>query len=153
MGDVGADTWEEVDYLPIREARGANFGWPAYEGTARLVPGVKAPGEVAPIFSYTHSGKAPDGLDPPCAIVGGYVVRDRSLPSLYGRYLYGDYCSGELRSFVAGTAPHAAGDRPLGLTVDSLSSFGIDDSGHLYAVSLDGPVYRLVDATVTPGSE
>jgi hypothetical protein len=73
-------------------------------------------------------------------------VRDRSLPSLYGRYLYGDYCAGQLRSFVPGSGAQASDDRPLGPTVDSLSSFGIDDAGHLYAVSLDGPVYRLARA-------
>ena len=34
-------------------------------------------------------------------MTGGYVVRDPELKSLYGRYLYGDYCVGELRSFTA----------------------------------------------------
>ena len=36
-----------------------------------------------------------------CAVTGGYVVRDEALRSLYGRYLYGDFCVGELRSFTA----------------------------------------------------
>jgi parvulin-like peptidyl-prolyl isomerase len=36
-----------------------------------------------------------------CAIMGGYVVRDRGLPTLWGRYVYGDLCSGGLRSGVA----------------------------------------------------
>jgi hypothetical protein len=74
------------------------------------------------------------------------VVRDRSLPSLYGRYLYGDFCAGELRSFPADPGHEAADDRPLGITVPSLSSFGEDDAGHIYATSLDGPVYRLAPA-------
>ena len=34
IGDVGNDRYEEIDYLPIAESRGANFGWPAYEGFA-----------------------------------------------------------------------------------------------------------------------
>jgi hypothetical protein len=37
----------------------------------------------------------------------------------------------------------ATGDRRVGLTVPSLSSFGQDASGRVYAVSLNGPVYRL----------
>ena len=41
------------------------------------------------------------GRDEGCSITGGYVVRDPELRSLYGRYLYGDYCAGELRSFTA----------------------------------------------------
>ena len=42
---------------------------------------------------------------PGCSITGGYVVRDRTLPSLYGRYLYGDFCAGQLRSFTASARP------------------------------------------------
>jgi hypothetical protein len=76
-------------------------------------------------------------------VTGGYVVRDPSLPSMTGRYVYGDFCAGELRSFRP-TARRAVDDKPVGLEVSSLSSFGEDNEGHVYAVSLDGPVYRLV---------
>jgi len=70
------------------------------------------------------------------------VVRDPGLRSLYGRYLYGDFCAGELRSFIP-SLPKAEDDKALGLTVPSLSSFGEDSTGHVYATSLEGPVYRL----------
>jgi hypothetical protein len=71
------------------------------------------------------------------------VVRDPSLPTLYGRYLYGDFCAGQLHSFTARPDREATDDRPLGLQVPSLSSFGEDNAGHIYATSLEGPVYRL----------
>lgn len=135
IGDVGQDNLEEVDYTPAGEARGANFGWSAFEGTDRFNEDQEAPGAVSPILTY--------GRDDGCSITGGYVVRDPSLPSLAGRYLYGDYCAGDLRSFVP-TAGGARGDRPLGVEVSSLSSFGEDVAGHIYATSLDGPVFRLV---------
>jgi hypothetical protein len=90
---------------------------------------------VPPIFEYSHDGGA-------CSITGGYVVRDRSLPSLYGRYVYGDYCTGDLHSLIP-AIPRAKDDRSLGLNVPSLSSFGEDNQDHLYATSLDGPVYRI----------
>ena len=46
-----------------------------------------------PILTY--------GRDGGCSITGGYVVRDPALPApRTGRYLYGDFCAGELRSFV-----------------------------------------------------
>jgi len=76
-------------------------------------------------------------------VIGGYVVGDRRLPSLRGRYVYAVLCEGELRSLV----PHlhgASGERKLGLSVASPSSFGEDTRGRVYVVSLDGPVYRLV---------
>jgi hypothetical protein len=77
-----------------------------------------------------------------CAIVGGYVVRDRSLRGLYGRYVYGDYCNSRLYSVPLRPA-HATNNRALPAWVGSLVSFGEDGRGRVYAVSLAGPVYRL----------
>ncbi len=87
------------------------------------------------------------GRDGGCSVTGGYVVRDPGLESLYGRYLYADFCAGQLRSFSADDAARtgiASDDRPLGVQVPSVSSFAEDSRGHLYATSLDGAVYRLV---------
>jgi glucose/arabinose dehydrogenase len=137
IGDVGQNTMEEIDYTPKGEARGANFGWSAFEGTDRFNTDQTAPNAVPPVFTYEH--------DEGCSVTGGFVVRDPSLPSLLGRYVYGDYCAGELRSLKP-AVPHARDDRSLELNVPSLSSFGQDNVGHIYAVSLDGPVYRLVPA-------
>jgi hypothetical protein len=76
-------------------------------------------------------------------VTGGYVVRDRALGGLYGRYVYGDFCAGTIRTALLGS-PEATDDRKLGLNVPWVSSFGEDTRGRLYAASLKGPVYRLV---------
>jgi glucose/arabinose dehydrogenase len=140
IADVGQNRVEEVDYTTVAAASGANFGWDAFEGFAPYRDensGTPDPGGTRkPIFAYPHSRGG-------CSIVGGYVVADRSLPSLYRRYLYTDYCDGTLRSLV----PHlsrAGGDRKLGLTVEEPGSFGVDSRGHVYVTSVAGPVYRLV---------
>jgi glucose/arabinose dehydrogenase len=142
IADVGQNRFEELDYTAVAAARGANFGWDALEGFAPYTEensGTPDPGGTTkPIFAYSH-GRGGGS----CSIIGGYVARDRSLPSLFGRYVYADLCEGELRSLV----PHltrAAHDRKLGLSVSTPSSFGEDDRGHVYVCSLDGPVYRLV---------
>jgi glucose/arabinose dehydrogenase len=135
IGDVGQNAFEEIDYVAAGEGAGANFGWSAFEGTARFNDDQQAPGHVRPILTY------PLG-DGNCSVTGGYVVRDRELRSLFGRYVYGDYCAGELRSFVPRPG-EARDDRPLGLTVPELSSFGEDRAGRIYATSLAGTVYRL----------
>ena len=135
IGDVGQNTQEEIDYVPAERVCGNNFGWSAFEGTDRFNTDQTAPNAVFPILTYSHAEGG-------CSVTGGYVVRDRSLPALFGRYVYGDFCVGELRSFKPAT-PQARDDRPVGLTVPSLSSFGEDNQGHIYVVSLDGPVYRL----------
>jgi glucose/arabinose dehydrogenase len=135
IGDVGQDSLEEIDLVSRRQGRGANFGWSAFEGDERFNSDQDPSGAIPPVLTYP--------LDDACAVTGGYVVRDESLDSLYGRYLYGDFCVGELRSFPARPGRRAADDRPLGVTVPQLSSFGEDNRGRIYAVSLDGPVYRV----------
>jgi glucose/arabinose dehydrogenase len=136
IGDVGQDTLEEIDSAPANElGERLNFGWSAFEGDRRLNSDQAAPGALAPTLVYGH--------DQGCSVTGGYVVRDPAVTSLYGRYLYGDYCAGQLRSFTARAGERAADDRPLGVDVPGLSSFGEDVDGHIYATSLDGPVYRL----------
>lgn len=35
IGDVGHDSWEEIDRLPLLAPTALNFGWPCYEGAAR----------------------------------------------------------------------------------------------------------------------
>ena len=135
IGDVGQDTEEEIDFARRGHGVGANYGWSIFEGDRRYKPG-SAPRAVRPALIGPHS----DGY---CAIIGGYVVRDPALRSLRGRYLFGDNCRPQINS-VRLSAGHARGNRPTGLSVSSLSAFGQDDFGHIYAVSLAGPVYRIV---------
>ena len=111
-----------------------NYGWSVFEGRNHLNAGT-AKGAVPPVIEHTHASGW-------CSIVGGYVVRDPTVPALDGRYVYGDLCSPRLYS--AKLRPgRATSDRPTALSVPSLVSFGEDAAGHVYAVSIDGPVYRL----------
>lgn len=84
VADVGQDEYEEINYLPRGAGNGANFGWRVFEGPARFAPG-SVPGAVFPVLAKRHDAGW-------CAITGGYVVRDPSVPSLNGRYVYGDFC-------------------------------------------------------------
>ena len=71
-------------------------------------------------------------------------MRDRALAGLHGRYVFGDFCM-RRGSSRRGSRPaaRAASGGPR-CSVASLSSFGEDAQGRVYAVSLDGPVYRIV---------
>lgn len=149
IGDVGQDTREEVDYAPAPGlGAGANYGWncregfiagPATdEGCSTAPPGAFSD----PIFDYPHEDLG-DGSAHGCAIIGGYVARGPGLGNTYGRYIYGDLCTGEVRSLLP-TLPFASDDRSEDLEVDNLNSFGEDSCGRLYAISGNGPVYRIV---------
>ena len=142
IADVGQNRFEELDYTTVGDANGANFGWDALEGFSPYDEensGTPDPGGTTkPIMAYSHSR---DGGS--CSIIGGYVVGAGGPASLRGRYVYSDFCSGQLRSLV----PHlhgASGDRRLGLDVSSATSFGEDDRGRIYVCSQAGGVYRLV---------
>jgi glucose/arabinose dehydrogenase len=138
IGDVGQDRFEEIDYVDFAAAAGANFGWNDFEGFAPF-PGAHPPtatGTVKPIKAYSIAGGA-------CAVIGGYVVPDRRLRALFRRYVYGDFCTGKIRSLIPRPA-RARKDRGTGLRVRDLTSFGLTSNGGLYAASLAGPVYRVV---------
>jgi hypothetical protein len=144
IGDVGQGAREEVDFSAHGTPAGTNYGWLCWEGTLKntnITPQCDPPNDVFPVLEKNHSS---DGF---CAIIGGYVVRDASLGSLAGRYVYGDNCATGIRSV---TLPAATGDAATGLTVDGLSSFGEDSCGHVYATSLSGPVYRIDGDTFSP---
>jgi glucose/arabinose dehydrogenase len=137
IGDVGQDKWEEVDYrAAARLGNLANYGWSRYEGRSTYDPSkpyVRKGDAVSPQWVYSHS----DG----CSITGGYVYRGASVPAAAGLYFFGDYCSGTVWSFKAGkgraSAPAVVGK------IASLTSFGEDANGELYAVSGDGTLFAL----------
>jgi glucose/arabinose dehydrogenase len=143
IGDVGQDRFEEIDMLPVAGAKGANFGWSAYEAFAPLYGDLPKSRAVLPSLAYPHG--------PGCAVIGGYVVRDPHLARLkgreaVGRYMFGDYCTGKIRTVrpPLDMGGKAGRDHGTGLTVPRLTSFGEDRDGHLYALSQNGPVYRIV---------
>ena len=139
IGDVGQGEVEEVDVLSPAAARGANFGWPQFEGNQPFDPTRPGPGPpIGPAFTYSSGSGSGN-----CAVTGGYVVHDPALATLSNRYVYADLCAGQLRSFIP-TAGGAGDDKPLGPSVDSPTSFGVDSRGHVYVASLQGAVYQLV---------
>jgi glucose/arabinose dehydrogenase len=135
IGDVGQDAVEEIDFERKGRARGVNFGWRPWEGRRRNFD-EPAPGAVFPVITHSHSA----GF---CSITGGYVVRDRNVPGLYGRYVYGDYCNPHLRVATLRTGGHVQ-SRTLSVPqIEGVSSFGEDALGRVYVTSLNGPVYRF----------
>jgi len=138
VGDVGQGDWEEVDYRTRAQLkRRWNFGWARYEGNHPFKDGPfsSAAPYVPPVAEYRHTGGS-------CSITGGYVYRGRAIPSFRGRYVYGDYCSGAVWSLRI-SGGRAVDVRREPISVPSLSSFGQDGAGELYAVSQNGRVFKL----------
>jgi glucose/arabinose dehydrogenase len=148
IGDVGNNRYEEIDYLPIARSRGANFGWPAFEGFAPFRGGIPRRAVVFPALAYPHH--------PGCAVTGGYVVRDPRLARIRGReivgdYMFADYCTGKLYGFRPRLGRRAGKQRSFRFNIRYLSSLGVDNAGQIYVLTergLDpgskGSVYELV---------
>ncbi|HWK25035.1 MAG TPA: PQQ-dependent sugar dehydrogenase [Solirubrobacter sp.] len=136
IGDVGQNEIEEIDFVRRGQGRGANFGWRVYEGNARYTPRERAPGAVKPVITERHSAGN-------CSITGGVVIRDPALRAWRGRYVFGDFCRGVIQTAILSPG-RARNLTDRSLRVPQLSSFGEDARGRVYAVSLDGPVYRFV---------
>ena len=141
IGDVGQDEQEEVNFRRRGRAAGANFGWDSCEGIQAFPPrsdprrGCAVRDSVRPSILLNHA----DGY---CSVIGGFVVRDRRLDALYGRYVYGDFCMPSIRSTVL-VQGGSLDDKPTGLRIPALSSFGQDSRGRIYAATLDGRVWRI----------
>ena len=138
VGDAGGNRREEVNRLPLKLHGKANFGWDIYEGNIRrsrvpdALPGVL----VKPFVVYRHQPKRCN------SVIGGYVYRGSGVPSLRGRYVYGDLCGGvwsvKLRHGKGVERRREPFDPP-----DILASFGEGIDGELLVVSFDGHVYRV----------
>ncbi len=138
IGDVGEDSREEIDRLPL-STLGLDFGWPCKEGTV-TPPGVLAPAScseaalTAPIYEYSHS-------ETRCSITGGVVSRDPRLPAVDGLYLWSDLCDDQL--YAIDPAAPTITERPLGLPVKQPTSFGTDALDRTYVTTAGGDLYRL----------
>ena len=132
IGDVGHSKTEEVNAGSLDRLRGANFGWPCYEGRSKF-KGCKVKRHTSPRFTYPHTKGR-------CSITGGYINRAPGLPR-QGEYFYGDFCTGEIRAANLDRGSSQA----TGLNVTALVSFGEDAKGNLYTVSLNGKVAKIVN--------
>ncbi|MBA2476710.1 MAG: PQQ-dependent sugar dehydrogenase [Actinobacteria bacterium] len=137
IGDVGQNAYEEIDFTPRRSPGLENYGWDVYEGRSRFERKRPSGGRlVFPIVQYSRRL----GI----SVTGGFVYRGSTVPSARGRYFYGDFGSGRIWSLrvVRGKAQDVRLER---FRVGALASFGEDAAGELYAVSLHGGIFKLVD--------
>ncbi len=161
IGDVGAFTYEELDYAPPA-AKGLNFGWPAEEALHCFDFGFCGPtyatcGDPSftpPILETSH-------IQPPftCAIMAGVVYRGCAIPDLQGSFFFSDYCTGEFQSFeydqalgITNLQDRTAELAPFFPQSQFVTSFGVDGRGEMlfvYHVSpeFDGKVYRVIPAS------
>ena len=160
VGDVGQNTWEEINWLPSNNKFERNFGWNIMEGLNCFPEEAQCNSDsfILPIFVYPNDAKyvktilGIKQLDMHgCSVTGGYVYRGEGIPGIYGRYFFGDYCTGKIWSFINnnGVIEDLSDHTSLILNAinkDSfyLSSFGEDLNGELFIIDYTGSIYKFV---------
>jgi glucose/arabinose dehydrogenase len=137
IGDVGQNSWEELDFTPRRSPGLENYGWRVYEGKERYTN--ETPNSAGHlVMPYVALPNPPN-----CSVIGGFVYRGSAVPSAKGRYFFSDNCAGRVRS-VASRGGTSVRVEPF--RVDGSASFGEDARGELYLVSVtSGNVYKLAE--------
>jgi glucose/arabinose dehydrogenase len=140
IADVGQSAWEEINVQRADSAGGENYGWNHMEGfepySGRPDGATEPADHVPPIHAYENGGGR-------CSLTGGFVYRGAAIEWLEGAYVFADWCEGLLR-YIREEDGVVVDEGDLGVTVPLISSFGEDHDGELYAISLLGPVFRIV---------
>jgi glucose/arabinose dehydrogenase len=134
VGDVGENSWEEVNRVEISE----NYGWSEREGAHCFDPPTNCSTDnVDPITEYGHElGNS---------ITGGYVYRGTDIADLQGFYLFGDFVTGRIWTVAAdsgqGVDPVERVDTGL-----QIASFAESNDGEVYVLDFGaGTIHRIVE--------
>jgi len=135
VADVGQNQREEVNFQPASSNGGENYGWDIMEGTRCIPSGCNPASFVLPVAEYNH--------DLGCSITGGEMYRGSAYPGLYGTYLFGDLCTGNIWGLKHdGTQWVTTLLTTFGF---SLTTFGRDEGGSIYAAYTGSGIFLVSD--------
>ena len=145
IADVGQNEFEEINMVQNNPAN-INYGWRCYEGNEPYnLSGCPDEGLTFPVSTYSHYSSG----DFKCSITGGYVYRGNQISGLNGVYFFADYCSGEIGLL----SKNENDEWDMSLTFPNINgswvSFGEDINGELYIASINGGVYKIIDAALS----
>jgi len=140
VGDVGEADSEEVDIV----VKGGNYGWKVMEGSL----GTNSGSMLLPFFTFDHSNISVNPSGP--AIIGGVVFRGNPASKYYGTYFMACYGTKRFWNLKRGPSGQALAT-VLDPTPTSLSTFGTDADGRLYACGINnGLIYYLDSPDLVP---
>ena len=145
IADVGQNEYEEINMVQNNPAN-INYGWRCYEGNEPYnLSGCPEEGLTFPVSTYSHYSSG----DFKCSITGGYVYRGNQISGLSGVYFFADYCSGEIGLL----SKNENDEWDMSLAFPNINgswvSFGEDINGELYIASINGGVYKIIDAALS----
>jgi glucose/arabinose dehydrogenase/uncharacterized cupredoxin-like copper-binding protein len=154
VGDVGADTWEEINFQEAGVTAGQNYGWDWLEGShcypSQITECPRQQVGLLPVAEYEHG-------DDGCAVIGLGVYRGEAYPTLDGIYFSGEFCTGEIRGLQRDESETWQFQTLLD-TALQITGAGQDDTGAVYVGAVgdqgddggSGSVWKLVSADQVP---
>jgi glucose/arabinose dehydrogenase len=163
IGDVGWNTWEEIDRIKVPTAATyTNFGWPAYEGMGRqggydalnlnLLENLYADpsAHTAPYYTYNHADPVVPGSGEPTggsSVTGVAFYGSGSYPTAFnGALFFADYSRN--RVYVMFQGPNGDPDPNTRAVVAGTSQspvhLEIGPGGDLFYASLTGGSIRRI---------
>lgn len=131
IADVGQGDIEEINKVSAATP-GINYGWRCYEGNApyNTTGCANASTMTFPVAQYDHSGGK-------CSITGGYLYRGNLYTDLVGKYVFADYCSGQIG--VLDTSNTMVWSPSFSA---NFTTFGEDNQKQLY-VAAGNTIYKI----------
>ena len=131
--DVGQYEWEEIDIIHP----GLNYGWNTMEGNHCYPAGTScnSDGFEPPIFEYQLY------VNGVCSVTGGFVYRGSEIMSLYGKYIYGDWCTGDIWALADSNDGEPINEHLISSGIN-ITSFGIDQNNKLL-ICANNKIYKL----------
>ncbi len=137
--DVGQNAWEEINIIES----GKNYGWRIMEGFHCYNPSANCNqnGLTLPVWEYGHN---PSGG---YSITGGEVYRGTNAAELVGKYIYGDFVSGNIWALQYNQGNVI--NELLFETSHSIAAFGSDSKDLFFTSYAQGRIYKIVGETVS----
>lgn len=136
--DVGQGAWEEINII----TKGGNYGWSHKEGTHPANAHSDKPSKGVKFIDPIHEYDRLSGI----SITGGLHYRGKSVPSLQGKYIYGDWGFGNLWALDhkdGKTTNHHIYKRPEKPGTFKPTAFVEDAAGELLILSHDHKIYTI----------
>ena len=133
--DVGQYEYEEINIIES----GGNYGWNIMEGTSCYdSPSCNEDGLELPIWDYELY------VNGVCSITGGYVYRGPTLWNLTGKYIYGDWCTGDIWALEYSEDGNHVNEH-LMVSGINITSFGVDQYNELL-ICANSNIYKLTSS-------
>ena len=131
--DVGQYSWEEIDII----YPGLNYGWNTMEGNHCYPAGTSCSSEgfEPPVFEYALY------VDGVCSVTGGHVYRGTEIFSLYGKYIYGDWCTGDIWGLTYSDDGNHVNEHLIQSGIN-ITSFGLDQNNELL-ICANANIFKL----------